>query len=252
MSDGNDEDPARIVARGLQMQKDRERAIGFAGGVGCLVGLMLLIGIGIAGADLGLSNVLPDWVLVLGAAVVLLAPAFYFMYLVNRPQPLTKKERTGLAQSAVFLAIVVAVIVLGHNLLPSAASAPRANTPKIVLGGEIPSIQALGVPVSATIRVDNLGIDNQDVLLDLSGCSDAWVVDQVQSSHGDLQASGVDQYYDFGNLPPNGAARFRVLLNPDQAGNHACDVTVWGGLDANGLPAGTVLDTQSVSVAINP
>lgn len=159
-----------------------------------------------------------------------------------------ERRAIGFPRAALVLGLL---IVLLAGCAEDGSSGPAY---KIKTRGRVPTQQAVGVPVRASIDVINKGPALPSLTLDLSTATDHWVImDVISELNLHPHKSPIGDYWVLGELPRGTKAHVLVALTPKDAGNHDLDVAFWPDVDDSGIPtADEPLNILHWSVAITP
>lgn len=140
----------------------------------------------------------------------------------------------------------------------SVQAAPRARAPEtrysVKAWGYMPAVEQVGYAIWNHVFYQNRGQTIRYPVLDLTGCTDHWVLDGLGSTFGGIvQKSESDNYYRLHAIPARTTDHIWIRLVPKDAGNHNCDIYLFNGWDSGTqIPTGDRLSGLTVSVAINP
>jgi len=111
----------------------------------------------------------------------------------------------------------------------------------------------VGQQVDASADVSNTGTsDLPHAILDVSGFTDHWVLDNISSKAGSGQKSLIGEYLDFGPLSAGSSIHVTFSVTPKDAGNHDFYMTLWGDEKGKGVPSGKPLGSVRARVTVKP
>jgi hypothetical protein len=167
-----------------------------------------------------------------------------------------RKKGPGLLFFLVAAVVIIVVIAAYEGSQQQANDKAAAAKYAVVITGSMPKIQTVGLPVSLSFTVQNIGAAIPDYAILFNGIG-AWVVDDISAS-GDPnpQAVGPNHGYAFGPLAANATMTINMDMVPKDTGYQTLSTISYPNVGSDNLVAAdTPIDNGGGvqwAVTVNP